>query len=130
MDLILLGYRSSMQSSSLYSPFELVYGVKARLPIELEPLGIVHSDLYGKLSSPSLGGTEYFLTFIDDKMHYVWTYALTNKHEVFKVFKEWKSLVEKVSNHQLKILRTADNGGEYCSTEFEDFLKKDGIKHE
>ena len=36
LDLILLGYRLSMQSSSLYSPFELVYGVKARLPIELD----------------------------------------------------------------------------------------------
>ena len=35
-DLILLGYRSSIQSSTLYSPFELVYGVKARLPIELD----------------------------------------------------------------------------------------------
>lgn len=34
LDLILLGYRSSIQSSTLYSPFELVYGVKARLPIE------------------------------------------------------------------------------------------------
>ena len=36
LDLILLGYRSSIQSSSLYSPFELVYGMKARLPIELD----------------------------------------------------------------------------------------------
>ena len=36
LDLFLLGYRSSIQSSSLYSPFELVYGVKARLPIELD----------------------------------------------------------------------------------------------
>ena len=34
----MLGYRSSIQSSSLYSPFELVYGVKARLPIELDLL--------------------------------------------------------------------------------------------
>ena len=36
MDLILLGYCSSIQSSTLYSRFELVYGVKARLPIELD----------------------------------------------------------------------------------------------
>ena len=78
-----------------------------------------------KLSLPSLEGAEYFLTFIDDKTHYVRTYALRNKCEVFK---EWKYLVEKVSDHQLKILRT-DNGREFCSTEFEDFLKK-GIKHE
>ena len=29
-------YRSSIQSLSLYSPFEIVYGMKARLPIELD----------------------------------------------------------------------------------------------
>ena len=28
LDLILLGYSSSIQSSTLYSPFELVYGMK------------------------------------------------------------------------------------------------------
>ena len=36
LDLFWLGYRSSIQSSSLYSSSELVYGVKARLPIELD----------------------------------------------------------------------------------------------
>lgn len=92
-----------------------------------EPLGTVHSDLCGKLSSPSLGGAEYFLTLIDDKTHYVWTYALRNKHEVFKVFQEWKVSVETASGHKVKVLRT-DNGGEFCSTEFENFLKKEGIK--
>ena len=48
LDLILLGYRSSMQSSSLYSPFELVYGVKARLPIELDlPTHTFQQDEHG-----------------------------------------------------------------------------------
>ena len=36
LDLILMGYRSSIQSLSIYSPFEIVYGMKARLPIELD----------------------------------------------------------------------------------------------
>ena len=94
-----------------------------------ELLGIIHSDLCGKLSSPSLAGAEYFLTFVDDKTHYVWTYVLRNKHEVFQVFKEWKLLVEKSSGHRLKTLRT-DNGEEFCSAEFKGFLKNEGIKHE
>ena len=49
-----------------------------------EPLGLVHSHVCGEINSPSLGGAEYFLTFIDDKTHYVWIYALKNKHEVFQ----------------------------------------------
>ena len=94
-----------------------------------EPLGLVHSDVCGKISSPSLGGAEYFITFIDDKTHYVWVYVIKHKHEVFQKFTEWKSSVEKSSGHKVKKLRT-DNGGEYVSTEFKNFLKKEGIEHQ
>ena len=58
-----------------------------------EPLGLIHSDVCGKLNSPSLGGAEYFVTFID-KTHYVLIYMLKNKHEVFHTLKSgsrwWK----------------------------------------
>lgn len=42
---------------------------------------------------------------------------------------EWKTMVEKSTGHNVKTLRT-DNGGEYTSREFEDYLKKEGIRHE
>lgn len=94
-----------------------------------EPLGLIHSDICGKLNSKSLSGAEYFLTFVDDKTRYVWVYFLKHKDEAFQRFVEWKALVEKSSGHQVKILRT-DNGGEYTSTQFEGFLKAEGIRHE
>ena len=56
-----------------------------------EPLGLVHSDVCGKIGTESLGGANYFLTFIDDMTHYVWVYALKTKDEVFKYFLEWKT---------------------------------------
>ena len=92
-------------------------------------LEIVHSDVCGRLEAKSLGGAESFVTFIDDKSRYVWIYILKNKSEVFKIFLEWKSMVEKSSGEKIKILRS-DNGGEYTSKEFEDYLKKNGIRHE
>ena len=76
-----------------------------------EPLSLVHSDVCGKIGTKSLGGANYFLTFIDDKTHYVWVYVLKTKDEVFKYFLEWKTQAEKSNGHQLKVLRT-DNGGE------------------
>ena len=60
-----------------------------------EPLGLVHSDVCGKISPPSLSQAEYFVVFMDDKTHYVWIYILQHKHEVFQKFVEWKSFVEK-----------------------------------
>ena len=41
-----------------------------------ELLGLGHSDVCGKMNKKSLGGAEYFLTFIDDKSRYVWVYCL------------------------------------------------------
>ena len=32
-----------------------------------EPLGLVHSDVCGKISSPSLSHAEYLVVFLDDK---------------------------------------------------------------
>ena len=94
----------------------------------LEPLGLVHSDVCGRVNPPTLGQAEYFVMFVDDKTHYVWVYMVKHKHQVFQKFMKWKCLVEKLSGYQLKKLRT-DNGGEYTSTEFESYLKKEGIEH-
>ena len=83
----------------------------------------------GKLNTKSLGGAEYFLTFVDDKTRYVWVYPLKHKDEVFEHFLEWKTLAEKSIGTKLKVLRT-DNGGEYTSKKFERYLKSEGIRHE
>ena len=94
-----------------------------------EPLGLFHGDLCGKITPKSAGGAEYFLTFTDDKTWYVLVYALKQKSEVFSKFCEWRALVEKSSGHKLKTLRT-DNGGEFMSNKFQDYLKAEGVKHE
>ena len=69
------------------------------------------------------------LTFIDDKTHYVWTYILKHKDQVFGPFLEWKAMVEKPTGRKLKTLRT-DNGGEFTSAEFDGYLKAEGVRHE
>ncbi|KAK3737381.1 hypothetical protein QZH41_011519 [Actinostola sp. cb2023] len=94
-----------------------------------EPLGLAHSALCGKITPKSAGGAEYFMTLTDDKTRYVWVYALKKKDEAFKKFQDWKALVEKSSGYTLKILRS-DNGGEYVSTDFDIFLKSEGVVHQ
>ncbi len=94
-----------------------------------EALGLIHSDMCGKMSAQSLSGGEYFVTFIDDKTRYVWMYVLKRKDQVFERFLEWKALVENSTGRKLQVLRT-DNGGEYTSVEFEHYLKSEGVRHE
>ena len=82
---------------------------------------IVYSDVCGRLEAKSLSGAEYFVTFIDDKSRYAWIYILKNKIKVFSKFLEWKSMVEKSSGEKIKT-RCSDNGSEYTSKKFEDYL--------
>ena len=79
----------------------------------------------------SLSGTEYFLTFTDEHTRYMyaWVYILKQGSEVFSKFCEWKAMVEKAYGKCIKTLRT-DNGGEFTSGEFEEFLSKDGVQNE
>ena len=76
------------------------------------------------MSTESLGGAEYFLTFIDDSTRYVWIYPLKHKNEVFARFLEWKATVEKSSGKKLKSFELT------TSTKFEDYLKAEGVHHE
>jgi transposase InsO family protein len=86
----------------------------------------VHSDVFGPFIVPSLGGSLYYVSFIDDFSRKTWIYFLRKKLEVFKRFKDFKSLVENQSEKRIKVLRT-DNGGEFFGKEFDCFCKKCGI---
>ena len=55
----------------------------------------MHSNLCGKINDKSLGGAEYFLSFIDDKTRYVCIYFLKLKHQVCEKFLESKAMVER-----------------------------------
>ena len=92
-------------------------------------LELIHSDLIGPLNPKTPQGKAYVLTFIDDSSRRSWIYLLSTKGEVFLRFKEWKSMVEKQTGKFVKILRS-DNGGEYESNEFKDYLIEHGILHQ
>ena len=85
-------------------------GFKLSQTVTSVPLELVHSDVCGKMGQKSLGGAEYFLTFVDDYTHYTWVYPLKTKDQAFEMFKEWQAEVENLKGLRVKTLRT-DNGG-------------------
>ena len=52
-----------------------------------------------------------------------------NKYDVFNTFKKWKALVENEIGKKLKCLRL-DNGGEYCSKDFDNYCSYNGIRRQ
>jgi hypothetical protein len=80
---------------------------------KIERLELVHTDVWGPTQASSLGGSCYYVTFIDDENRKTWVYCIRKKSDVFYTFKKWKALVENETGKRLKCLRS-DNGGEYC----------------
>ena len=107
--------------SCVYGKQKRVSFVKAGKENKKEKLELVHIDVWGKTQVSSLGGSHYYVTFIDDVNIKLGVYFL-----IFQTFKKWKCLVENETGKKLKCLRS-DNGGEYCSHEFEDYCSTNGI---
>ena len=91
-------------------------------------LQLIHNDVCGPMHTTSLGGNIYFVLFIDDFSKYGWVYPMKTKAEVFKHFQHFKTMVENELGAKIQIL-CIDNGGEYLSNDFKQFLASTCIKH-
>ena len=49
-------------------------------------LDLVHSDIYGLMTAPSLSGYLYYVLFIDDFSQKTWIFFLKTKNETFGKF--------------------------------------------
>ena len=97
--------------------------------VTTKPLELVHSDVCGPMSVDSIGGSRYFITFIDDYSRFVVTYTMKYKNEAIEKFKEYVAMAE--TKFGYKVMKTRnDNGGGYCSKGFDDFLKERGTQDE
>jgi hypothetical protein len=62
-----------------------IYGKQSRVRFpsgatrEIEILELVHSDVFGLVLVPSLGGSQYYVSFIDEFFKKIWIYFLRKK---------------------------------------------------
>ena len=89
-------------------------------------LELIHSDLVGHVPN-SLGGSRYFITFIDDLSRFTSIAFLKEKSEALEQFKIFKAWAE--NQKSMKSLRS-DNGGEYISKDFKRFCEDHGISRQ
>ena len=94
-----------------------------------KPLQLVHSDLCGPFSIPSMSGAKYFITFIDNTTRFTVVSFVKQKAQAFSAFSAFKSLAENQTNHKIKV-KHSDNGGEFTSEEWETFCQQHGILHQ
>ncbi|MGH9652091.1 MAG: reverse transcriptase domain-containing protein [Bryobacteraceae bacterium] len=91
-------------------------------------LGRVHMDLSGPFA-PSHSGKRYMLLISDDCTNHDWVALLAKKSEAFAAFQRYVLMAE--AQHSCKIARLrSDNGGEFMSREFGEWLALRGIQRE
>jgi hypothetical protein len=65
-----------------------------RFPYEVKRvkgiLELVHSDVFGPIIVPSIGGSLYYVSFIDQFSRKAWIYFLKKKSDIFEKFIEFK----------------------------------------
>ena len=104
-------------------------GKQHRLPFPNErnrsqnKFDLIHSDVWGPAQNVSLGGSRYFVSFIDDYTRHTWIYLIEKKSEVFDCFRDLKGFVETESGRKIKCLRS-DGGKEYFSGQFNGYLQQ------
>lgn len=97
-----------------------------KIPRPTNLLEVIHSDLSGRISPPSLNGGRYYLKLTDGFSKYKHVYILKFKSEALQFFKIFKLLVEKQTRNKIKRL-VNDGGGEYLNSDFKNFLEAEGI---
>lgn len=99
----------------------------------IHPLQKVHVDLQGKYDHPSFSGAVYSLIIADDYSGMHWNLPIKHKSDASIKLKEWIALRENeqaaLGGHKVGILQS-DNGGEFISNEFEEYLRLKGIRHQ
>jgi hypothetical protein len=113
----------------VYGKHKRVIFLRVEKEKKSERLELVHTHVWGPYQVSSLGGSHYYVTFIDYATRKTWVYYTRQKYDVFETFKKWKALVENETGKLLKCLRS-NNGGEYCSKDFDDYCSYHGICRE
>ena len=93
------------------------------------PLQLVHMYVCGPMPAPSLGGSRYFATYLDDFSRLSLVQPIERKSDVTALTRDVLRLWETQSGHTVQSVRT-DGGGEYINNKLEEFFSSKGIQHQ
>ena len=90
---------------------------------------ILHADLIGKVYPPSLGGSQYVLTVVDDAYGGSWVRFLRKKTDTTAAFKGIMNLIKNRKGKLVQRVRI-DRGTELFVEHLQEYFRDNGILHE
>jgi hypothetical protein len=90
---------------------------------------LVHSDIWGPAPTPSMGGSRYFVLFIDDYSRFTWIFMMKNRHELPQIYINFAKMIKTQFSKTIKVFRR-DNAMEYRDSKLLSFLHEQGTLSE
>ena len=87
---------------------------------------LVHADIWGPYSTPSLTSSKYFLTLVDDYSRCTWVYLMKQKSYASLLIQSFFNMILNQFKTTIKVLRI-DNGPEFA---IDSFYASKGIVHQ
>jgi len=72
----------------VYEKMKRVRFIRVGKEKKSEKLELLNTNVWGPTQVSSLGGSHYYVTFIDDATRKTWVYCIRHKYDVFDTFKK------------------------------------------
>jgi transposase InsO family protein len=90
---------------------------------------LIHSDVWGPSPINSLGGSHYFVVFVDDYSRYSWVFLMRSRDELLNIYRNFANMVKTQFSKTIKVFRS-DNARELTQHAFEHILYSHGTVHQ
>ena len=92
-------------------------------------LELIQRDFFTLIDLTLVGGSKYFVTFVDDFLRYIIVYMMKQKYKENDKFRELVNIGENCTGVKVERLHS-DNSGKYFSKESYEFFKGCSIQRE
>ena len=71
---------------------------------------LIHSDIWGPSPTATIGGSKYFVIFVNDFSRYTWIYLMHNRSELAQIYRTFTQMISTQFSKTIKIFCTDEIG--------------------
>jgi hypothetical protein len=64
---------------------------------------LIHSDVWGHSPINSIGGSRYFVVFVDDYSRYSWVFLMSSCDELLNIYRNFANMVKTQFSKTIKV---------------------------
>ena len=89
--------------------------------MSIDIFDLIHFDVWGPFPIYSIGGSRYFVVFVDDYFHYSSVFLMSTRDELLNIYRNFATKVKTQFSKTIKVFRS-DNARELTQHAFQHIL--------